>query len=148
MQEQTITALRESLAAAGLPFVQDEPLAGHTTFKIGGPAAFWCTPHNAEELRSTLALCRENGMPSLVERWNGEDVPSRAFSDGGIHEAIADYEDTVFYEILAEELARRDMDYQPVSNENYDALVSRMDDYIAEFEAHGTDNISIPTMDE
>ena len=61
MQEQTITALRESLTAAGLPFVQDEPLAGHTTFKIGGPAAFWCTPHNAEELRSTLALCRENG---------------------------------------------------------------------------------------
>ena len=90
----------------------------------------------------------ENGMASLVERWNGEDVPSRAFSDGGIHEAIADYEDTVFYEILAEELARRDMDYQPVSNENYDALVSRMDDYIAEFEAHGTDNISIPTMDD
>ena len=102
-----------------------------------------------DQVESKLfALCRENGMPSLVERWNGEDVPSRAFSDGGIHEAIADYEDTVFYEILAEELARRDMDYQPVSNENYDALVSRMDDYIAEFEAHGTDNISIPTMDD
>ena len=102
-----------------------------------------------DQVESKLfALCRENGMPSLVERLNGEDVPSRAFSDGGIHEAIADYEDTVFYEILAEELARRDMDYQPVSNENYDALVSRMDDYIAEFEAHGTDNISIPTMDE
>ena len=76
------------------------------------------------------------------------DVPSKAFSDGGIHEAIMDYEDTVFYEILAEELARRDMDYQPVSRENYDELVSRMDDYIAEFEAHGTDNISIPSMDE
>ena len=60
---------------------------------------------------------------------------------------FADYDDTVFYEILAEELARRDMDYQPVSNDNYEALVSRMDDYIAEFEAHGTDNISIPDMD-
>ena len=48
---------------------------------------------------------------------------------------------------IAEELARRDMDYQPVSNDNYEALVSRMDDYIAEFEAHGTDNISIPDMD-
>ena len=84
-----------------------------------------------DQVESKLfALCRENGMASLVERWNGEDVPSRAFSDGGIHEAIADYEDTVFYEILAEELARRDMDYQPVSNENYDALVSRMDDYL------------------
>ena len=58
-----------------------------------------------DQVESKLfALCRENGMPSLVERWNGEDVPSRAFSDGGIHEAIADYEDTVFYEILAEEL--------------------------------------------
>ena len=62
-------------------------------------------------------------------------------------EAIADYEDGVFFNILAEELARRDMDYQPVSNDNYEALVSRMDDYIAEFEAHGTDNISIPDMD-
>ena len=88
-----------------------------------------------------------NGMDALVERYEGTDVPSRAFSDGGIHEAIMDYEDTVFYEILAEELARRDMDYQPVSNDNYEALVSRMDDYIAEFEAHGTDNISIPDMD-
>ena len=46
-------------------------------------------------------------MDALVERYEGTDVPSRAFSDGGIHEAIMDYEDTVFYEILAEELARR-----------------------------------------
>ena len=94
-----------------------------------------------------FALCREEGMSALVEKWEGADVPSKAFTDGGIHEAIMDYEDTVFYEILAEELARRDMDYQPVSRENYDDLVSRMDDYIAEFEAHGTDNILIPTMD-
>ena len=94
-----------------------------------------------------FALCRENGMASLVEKWNGEDVPSRAFSEGGIQEAIVDYEDTVFYEILAEELARRDMDYQPVSQDNYEELVQRMDDYIAEFEAHGTDNILISDMD-
>ena len=50
--------------------------------------------------------------------------------------------------LSAEELARRDLDYQPVSKENYDELVARMDDYIAEFEAHGTDNILISTMDE
>ena len=101
-----------------------------------------------DELESKLfGLCRSEGMKSLVEKWEGEDVPSRAFSDGGIHEAIMDYKDTVFYEILAEELARRDMDYQPVSKENYDELVSRMDDYIAEFEAHGTDNILINNMD-
>lgn len=90
-----------------------------------------------------FALCRDNGMPTLVDKWEGEDVPSRAFADGGIHEAIMDYEDTVFFEILAEELARRDMEYAPVSRENYDELVSRMDDYIAEFEANGTDNLVI-----
>ena len=95
-----------------------------------------------------IGNCREQGMDTLVERYEGTDVPSRAFSDGGIHEAIMDYEDTVFYEILAEELARRDMEYQPVSNDNYEELVSRMDDYIAEFEAHGTDNILISDMDQ
>lgn len=94
-----------------------------------------------------FGLCRTMGMESLVETWEGDDVPSRAFADGGIHEAIMDYEDTVFFEILAEELARRDMDYEPVSRENYDELVSRMDDYIAEFEAHGTDHLVLNSDD-
>ena len=88
-----------------------------------------------------------HGMRKLVERLDGQIIPSRAFADGGIHEAIMDYEDTVFFEILAEELARRDMDYQPVSRENYDELVSRMDHYIAEFEANGTDNLVLSSED-
>ena len=92
-----------------------------------------------------FGLCRTTGMDILVDKWEGIDVPSRAFADGGIHEAIMDYEDTVFFEILAEELARRDMDYQPVSRENYNELVSRMDAYIAEFEANGTDNLVLST---
>ena len=62
MQEQTITALCAALTAQQLPFAQGEPLAPHTTFKIGGPAAFWCTPRDAEQLRRTLQLCRENGV--------------------------------------------------------------------------------------
>ncbi len=101
-----------------------------------------------DQVESKLfALCKDNGMSSLVDFWEGNFVPSRKFSDGGIHEAIMDYEDTVFFEILAEELARRDMDYQPVSRENYDELIARMDEYIAEFEAHGTDNLLIDSMD-
>jgi len=99
-----------------------------------------------DDLETKLfGLCRTTGMDALVDKWEGIDVPSRAFADGGIHEAIMDYEDTVFFEILAEELARRDMDYQPVSRENYEELVSRMDDYIAEFEANGTDNLVLST---
>jgi hypothetical protein len=99
-----------------------------------------------DDLETKLfGLCRTTGMDTLVDKWEGIDVPSRAFADGGIHEAIMDYEDTVFFEILAEELARRDMDYQPVSRENYNELVTRMDEYIAEFEANGTDNLVLST---
>ena len=97
-----------------------------------------------DDLESKLfALCRGNGMDALVERYEGTDVPSRAFSDGGIHEAIMDYEDTVFYEILAEELALRDMDGQPMTRENYSELMERMDRYLGEFEENGTDHITV-----
>ena len=95
-----------------------------------------------DRLESKLfGLCRQNGMQELVESWRGMDVPSRAFTDGGIHDAIMEYEDTVFFEILAEELARRDMGYEPVSEENYEELASRMDEYISEFQSSGTDHL-------
>ena len=83
------------------------------------------------------------GMPSLAEVWNGEVVPSRAFVEGGIHEAIADYEDAVFFDILAEELARRDMDDAPIDESNFLELTRRMEAYMAEFEAHGTDHVQV-----
>lgn len=83
------------------------------------------------------------GMPSLAELYQGEVVPSRAFVEGGIHEAIAEYESNVFFEILAEDLARRDMDDVPIDETNFPELASRIEAYISEFEAHGTDNILI-----
>ena len=88
-----------------------------------------------------FGLCQGTGMQALVEKWEGEDIPSRAFSDGGIHEAIAYYEDAVFYEILAEELSRRDMDYPDITQENYDEIISRMDTYMEEFRRSGVDNL-------
>lgn len=87
--------------------------------------------------------CAKNGMTSLFEKRNGEVAPSVAFENGGIHEAIADYEDTVFFEILAEELARRDMDFEPIGPENLDELTDRIDEYIEEFEQNGMDNITL-----
>ena len=79
--------------------------------------------------------------PALSEIWNGEVVPSRAFAEGGIHEAIALYEDNVFYEILAEELSRRDMDYPEITEENYSEILGRMDRYMSEFEVSGVQNL-------
>ena len=83
------------------------------------------------------------GMPALAELYQGEIVPSRAFVEGGIHEAIMEYENNVFFEILAEDLARRDMADVPIDESNLDELNRRIDAYIDEFEAHGTDNITV-----
>ena len=90
-----------------------------------------------------FALCPEHGMRSLVQRWRGRSYPSRAFEEGGIHEAIADYEDAVFYDILAEELSRRDMDAERIPQEDMDELSRRMEEYYTEFEENGIDNIKV-----
>lgn len=97
-----------------------------------------------DEVESLLfARARAEDMGVLAEDYMGEVIPSRAFAEGGIHEAIMDYENNVFFEILAEDLARRDMDDVPIDETNYDELTRRIDAYIDEFEAHGTDNITI-----
>ena len=97
-----------------------------------------------DEVESLLfGKAAAEGMPSLAELYQGEIVPSRAFVEGGIHEAIMEYENNVFFDILAEDLARRDMDDVPIDESNYAELASRIDAYISEFEEHGTDNILV-----
>ncbi len=90
-----------------------------------------------------FSYCLEHGMTPLVELYDGEMIPSRAFAEGGIHEAIMAYEDVTFFEILAEELALRDLDAERATEENYDEVMDRMEQYMGEFEAHGTDHISV-----
>jgi len=75
-----------------------------------------------------FSLCSKSGMKSLVQLWHGHVFPSRA------------YEDAVFFDILAEELARRDL------GEDCDdlaALTARMDEYMDEFEANGVENLTL-----
>ena len=93
-----------------------------------------------------FSLCTGQGMPSLIQRWRGHIFPSRAYEDGGIHEAIADYEDAVFYDILAEELARRDLGLADSDPEDYGELTARMEEYLSEFDKNGLDTISIENM--
>ena len=87
--------------------------------------------------------CLTHGMAPLTELYEGELIPSRAFAEGGIHEAIMAYEDVTFFEILAQEMALRDMDDPPITPENYDEVMERMGVYLTEFERNGTDNISV-----
>ena len=97
-----------------------------------------------DEVESRVfAHCLGCGMTQLTVVYEGELIPSRAFAEGGIHEAIMAYEDNMFFEILAQELALRDMDDAPITQDNYDEVMERMDTYLGEFEQHGTDNITV-----
>lgn len=88
-----------------------------------------------------FGLCTDTPLKALSEERDGVAIPSQAYTHGGIHEAIAYYEDNIFYEILAEELSRRDMDYPEVTPENYPEIMDRMSRYMDEFEASGVDHL-------
>ncbi|MCR4935242.1 MAG: hypothetical protein K5990_02000 [Oscillospiraceae bacterium] len=90
-----------------------------------------------------FTLCTQNGMRALVTSYMGHHFPSKAYEDGGIHEAIADYEDAVFFDILAEELARRDMVEENLSQDDMTELTNRMNDYMDEFEKNGVDRVVV-----
>lgn len=96
-----------------------------------------------DDLESLIfAQClQEPGTEQLYTIDGGVVYPSDAFAEGGIHEAIMDYEDAVFFDILAEELARRDMDFVPITGENYRELTERMEEYLDEFDENGVDNL-------
>ena len=88
-----------------------------------------------------FSKCEELDMPQLYAKRAGWFYPSRAFQEGGIHEAIMDYEDTTFFEILAEELARKDMDDEAVNPDDINDLAQLMDEYMQDFEENGLTKI-------
>lgn len=90
-----------------------------------------------------FAHCVNTKLHSLFEIEGGIVYPSRAFEEGGIHEAIMEYEDAVFFEILAEEMARRDMGYPEETDANRTELMDRMEEYMQEFEANGVDRLEL-----
>lgn len=72
-----MAALDDFLA---LPFVkQNEPLARHTTMKVGGPAQIWAEPNSREELSHVLRLIHQSGVPLFV-LGNGSNIVA---SDAG-----------------------------------------------------------------
>ena len=86
--------------------------------------------------------CSRHGMNSLYEIMDGIVIPSAAFEQGGIHEAIMDYEDAIFFDMLAEELAARDMEAAGLDPDgDTEELHQRIEDYLDEFDANGLENI-------
>src|SRR4030095_178955 len=43
-----------------------EPLAKHTTLRVGGPAQFWVEPRTEEALAKLIQFCRRENLPLFV----------------------------------------------------------------------------------
>lgn len=56
--------LKEIVAASQIR--REEPMKNHTTFRIGGPAKYYVTPENVDELILVTGLCKSQEMPFFV----------------------------------------------------------------------------------
>ena len=50
--------LKQQLQAEEIRFAENESLAAHCTFKIGGPADVFARPETEEQLCRVIALCK------------------------------------------------------------------------------------------
>ena len=78
--------LKAGLGAAGIPYRENEPLAEHCTFKIGGPARVFVMPQEEEQLCKAILLCRDLRLPYYL-LGNGSNI---LFADEGWSGVILD----------------------------------------------------------
>jgi UDP-N-acetylmuramate dehydrogenase len=115
----------ESVRRLGIQLLRDEPLAKHTTFRIGGPAEWYVAATTLEQLETLAELALEHGMPLTVlgggsnllvsdrgirglvvanqARWHG---PAEAFRKRWDHPAVRDNQLVVESGALLAGLAR------------------------------------------
>lgn len=77
---------KQKLLQAGIPFRENEPLAAHCTFKIGGPAQLFVQPQTEQQLCSAVALCKEQAVRYYL-LGNGSNI---LFADEGYDGAVLD----------------------------------------------------------
>lgn len=59
--EQT---LRDAVGADNV--LVDEPMSGHTTFRVGGPADLFVIPRDVDSLRAALLACKQAGVEPYI----------------------------------------------------------------------------------
>ena len=93
--------LLELLQAAMGPGVARlyEPMAKHTTMRVGGPAQFWLEPETEEGFCELVRSAREAGLPFMVVG-RGSNLIVR---DGGLRGAVVRLRRGIFGEFAAED---------------------------------------------
>ena len=77
-------ALEQAFADSRVPFLRSAPLAGFSTFRIGGIADYILLPEDAKTLIRAARLCRQNDLP-LAVAGNGSNL---LFADSGFRGAV------------------------------------------------------------
>ena len=75
---------KQQLQAEHIPFREQEPLAAHCTFKIGGPARLFVQPENEQQLCRAIALCKAESVRYYL-LGNGSNI---LFADEGFPGAV------------------------------------------------------------
>ena len=78
--------LKQQLTAAGILYREAEPLAMHSTFKIGGPADLFILPETEPQLLAAITACKEAGVKYYL-LGNGSNI---LFEDAGYRGAVID----------------------------------------------------------
>lgn len=83
----------------------------------------------------------KEGMDKVASYHKGVYLPSMAFLEGGIHAPLLEYEEIIFYDVLAESLSLRDMHTDQISSENYQTFLQFCQDYYLEFAQYGVERL-------
>lgn len=76
-----------------------EPMAGHTTFRIGGPADIWAQPVDLDSLAEILNLCRQDNIQVLAVG-NGSNL---LIKDKGVKACVINFDAGAFKNINIED---------------------------------------------
>ncbi len=81
---ECMESIKTQFTNAGIPYTCNEPLARHTSFQIGGPAALFCTPQSQEQLVQAVKLLHDAGQRYYI-LGRGSNL---LFSDAGFDGVI------------------------------------------------------------
>ena len=79
-----IQYIKDNLNNLNIEYIENEIMADHTAFKIGGAADVYCEPKDIEELKILLSFCRKEDIPYFIIG-NGSNL---LVSDEGIEGII------------------------------------------------------------
>ena len=89
---------------------ENEPLAPHTWFRLGGPARYFLRPRTVEELKEVVRRCRENSVPMYVLGAGANLLVDDAGVKGAvIHLMQGDFRDVGFTDVGVRACAGADM---------------------------------------